>query len=395
MPRLVRSRRRRIYEIMEIGHGEDRASEVFDAAIVALIILNIFAIIAETVPTIHAAYHQWLYAFEVFTVAVFTVEYILRLWTAVEVPFLSRMKPWQARLRLARRPALIIDLMAILPFYLSHFFVFDLSMLRMLRLLRFLKLSRYSPAMHTLIRVLQNERKALAGAGLLLMTALLFSSTIMYHLESQAQPNKFGSIPEAAWWAVATLTTVGYGDVTPITPAGRLFGGFCMIIGLCILALPVAIISTGFAQELSRRDFVVNWSLMSRVPVLAGLDAREAADIMPMLHAHHLPPNVEIVRKGAPGDAMYFVASGQVDQHGDVDPKTFSAGDVFGVHTMLDNDVHRGHFITSSKVRLLKLHKEDFHRLEAKHPHVAAHIRRAAHTHQEALAKQPDPSLPG
>lgn len=390
MPPLKPSRRRRIYEIIEIGHGEDRPSQIFDASIVALIILNIIAIVAETVPAIHAEYHHWLYALEVFTVTVFTIEYVLRLWTAVEVPFLSRMPPWKARLALARRPALIIDLMAILPFYLSHFFVLDLGMLRMLRLLRFLKLSRYSPAMHTLIRVLQNERKALAGAWLLLMTALLFSSTIMYHLEHDAQPTKFGSIPEAAWWAVATLTTVGYGDVTPITPAGRMFGGFCMIVGLCILALPVAIISTGFAQELSRRDFVVNWSLMSRVPVLAGLDAREAAGILPMLHAHHLPPNVEIVREGAPGDAMYFVASGQVDQHGEANKRTFSAGDMFGVHAMLDNDVHRGHFVTSSKVRLLKLHKEDFHRLEAQYPHVAAHIRRAAHAHQEAHSKLAD-----
>ena len=190
-----RTLRRAVYETIEIGHGEDRASKVFDATIVALIILNAGAVIAETVPSVHAQYGPWLWAFEVFTVAVFTVEYLLRLWTAVEVPFLSRMKPWRARITLAKSPALIIDLLAILPFYLNHIMPMDLGVLRMLRLLRFLKLSRYSPAMHTLIRVLKNERKALIGASLLLFTALLFSSTLMYHLEQQPSPTNSVRFP--------------------------------------------------------------------------------------------------------------------------------------------------------------------------------------------------------
>lgn len=385
-----RTLRRAIYETIEIGHGEDRVSQIFDAVIVSLIVLNVFAVVAETVPEIHKAYGSYLYAFEVLTIIVFTIEYLLRLWTAVEMPFVSRMKPWQARLKVAKSPALIIDLLAILPFYLHHLMPMDLGVLRMLRLLRFLKLSRYSPAMHTLIRVLRNERKALFGASLLLLTALLFSSTLMYHIESEAQPDKFGSIPASAWWAITTLTTVGYGDVTPITPLGRLLGGLTMVMGLCILALPVAIISTGFAQELQRRDFVVTWSMMSRVPLLSGLEASQVADIMPMLHAHNLPPNVEVVQKGTPGDAMYFVASGKVDHLHAEGRKTFEAGEFFGAKAMLDNDVHPGSFITSSKVRLLKLHKEDFHRLEAKHPHVAAHIRKAAATPLEQTASAPD-----
>jgi len=378
--------RKRIFQIIETGHGENRSSEIFDAVIVALIVLNVGAIILETVPEIHARYHLWLYGLEITTIVVFTIEYILRIWTAVEMPYLSRMSPLKARLYHARSPALIIDLLAIAPFYLQHFVPLDLGILRMLRLLRFLKLSRYSPAMHTLIRVLKNERKALIGAALLLLMALLFSSTLMYHFESTAQPDKFGSIPESMWWSITTLTTVGYGDSVPVTMFGRLLGGLTMVLGLCILALPVAIISTGFAQEVHRRDFVVNWSLMSRVPMLAELDAKEAAEIMPLLHAHHLPPNVEIVRKGAPGDAIYFIASGRMDQHCETEKHTFHTGDVIGAHAMLNNDVHRGHVITSSKVRLLKLHKEDFQRIEARHPHVAAHIRKVAHAHMQAQA---------
>lgn len=389
----LKSVRRRVYEVIEIGHGETRASKIFDAFIVTLIVLNVAAAIAETVPEIHAAHGAKLYAFEVFTITVFTIEYLLRLWTAVEMPFLSRMEPWRARLTLARSPALIIDLLAILPFYLDRILTVDLGVLRILRLLRLLKLSRYSPAMHTLVRVLQNERKALLGASFLLLTAILFSSTLMYHIEGATQPDKFGSIPHAAWWSITTLTTVGYGDVTPVTNLGRLVGALTMVAGLCILALPVAIISTGFAQELQRHDFVVTWSMMSRVPLLSELEAHQVADILPMLQAHNLPANTEIVARGAPGDAMYFVASGKVDHLHAEGRTTYEAGEFFGANAMLDNASHAGSFISASKVRLLKLHKSDFHALETRHPNVVQHIKRSVlqRYHTDAQSKAPSP----
>lgn len=370
--------RHRIYEIIETGHGEDAASKIFDSFIVALILLNVAAFVAETVPNMRAHWGTLFHYFEIFSVAVFTIEYALRIWTAVEVPYLARARPLKARLKFARQPALIIDLLAFLPFYVSAVFPIDLRILRTLRLLRFLKLSRYSPAMYTLIRVLSNERKALAGAGLLLAMALLFSATLMYYIEGDAQPEKFGSVPEAAWWAIATLTTVGYGDATPITALGKVVGGLTMITGLCILALPVAIISTGFAQELQRRDFVISWSLMSRVPMLARLDAKEAAEIMPLLEAHNLPPNVEVVKKGAPGDAMYFIASGKLEKFVNGERHVYSAGDVFGVDAMFENGLHGDAVITASRCRLLKLQREDYHRLASKQPRVALHIRRLA-----------------
>jgi voltage-gated potassium channel len=272
----------------------------------------------------------------------------------------------------------VIDLLAVLPFYLAQFFSIDLRALRALRLLRFLKLSRYSPAMHSLLRVLSNERRSLMGAAFLLAAALLFASTGIYYLENEAQPDKFGSVPEAAWWAMATLTTVGYGDIYPITPLGRFFGGIVMITGLCILALPVAIISAGFAQEVSRRDFVVNWSLMSRIPLLAQLDAREVSAVMPLLHAHNLPPNIEVLAEGSEGSAMYFIAGGKVKMKHPDGEQLFATGDMFGLVAMLENDVHHGAFITVGKCRLLKLHKEDFHRLEMANPQIADTIRRTA-----------------
>jgi voltage-gated potassium channel len=375
-PETVARTRRRIYEIIEVAQGDDRASRIFDLAIIALILANIAAFVAETVPALAAAYGPYFTAFEIVSVAAFSVEYGLRLWTAVEVPFLKRLPPWKARLTLALRPALLIDLAAILPFFLGALLNIDLRVLRALRLLRFFKLSRYSPAMHTLLRVVVNEQRALIGAGLLLLTVVLFASTGIYYIESSAQPDKFGSVPASAWWAIATLTTVGYGDVAPITPLGKMFGSVVMITGLCILALPVAIISAGFAQELGRRDFVVTWSLMSRIPLLAELEAREVEEIMPLLQAHNLPPNVEVIGAETAGHAMYFIASGQVTRHAtEGEDRVYLRGDVFGVVAMLANEQDHGSFVTGSKCRLLKLHREDFHRLETVSPEVARHLR--------------------
>jgi voltage-gated potassium channel len=372
------SLRQKIYEIIEVGRGDNRLSRLFDVTILVLILLNVAAVVMETVPAYAAAYGPQFEAFNVFTVAVFTIEYVLRLWTAVEVPFLRRYPPWRARLKLATTPALIIDLFAILPFYLQAIFGLDLRILRVLRLLRFLKLSRYSPALHTLMRVLTNERRSLLGASFLLVTALLFASSGIYLIESHAQPDKFGSIPDSAWWAIATLTTVGYGDATPITPLGRIFGGFVMVAGLCILALPVAIISAGFAQEVSRRDFVVNWSLMSRIPLLAELDAAEVGELMPLLHAHNVPPKSEVLQAGMPARAMYFIASGKVRMMHPEAEIVFEAGDFFGATSMFFSDAPSAAFVTATKCRLLKLHAEDYHRLELINPRFAGEIRRRA-----------------
>lgn len=381
-----RTLRRRVYEILEVGHGDDLMSRLVDGFLIVMIVTNVAALCIETVPHIERDYGHWLHYFDLFSVGVFTIEYLSRLWIAVEVPFLSRMPAWRARLSFARRPYQVIDLLAILPFYLGHLFGLDLRVLRVFRLLRFLKLSRYSPAMHTLIRVLTSEAHALTGAGILFVTAVLFASTGIYYIEHQVQPDKFGSIPEAMWWAVATLTTVGYGDVAPVTAAGRFFGGIVMVAGLCILALPVAIISTGFAQEMGRRNFVVTWSLMARVPILAELEATQIEALMPLLHALTLPPHFEVASHGRRGDAMYFIASGRVGMNTPSGKRMyFETGDFFGMLSPQDKDMTGINFVTATKCRLLKLYGEDFHRVEIANPEVATRIRRLANTHTATI----------
>ncbi|MEO1292803.1 MAG: cyclic nucleotide-gated ion channel [Pseudomonadota bacterium] len=370
--------RQRVYEVLEVGRGEDRVSVLVDDVLIVLILLNVIAFAAETVPWVAEAYGTPLFIFELFSVLIFTTEYGLRLWSCVEVPFLKRLGPVEARLRFAARPYMVIDLLAILPFYLGFLFAMDLRLLRILRLLRFFKLARYSPAMHTLLRVLVNERRALAGAILLMIAMLLFSASGIYMLERNAQPEAFGSIPDSAWWAMATLTTVGYGDVAPVTAAGKLFGGVVMLFGLAMFALPIAIISTGFAQEVARREFVVTWSLMARIPLFAELDATSVAGLMPHLHAHNFPPHWEVIAPGTSGESMFFIAAGKVRVKTPGGETVLSTGDFFGEIAMIENSTYDYGFVTETRCRLLRLHREDYLRLEGGHPEIGAHIRAVA-----------------
>ena len=272
--------RAKVHDILEVGDGNP-IGRVVNVFLIVLIIANGLAFVAETVSSVYERWGPELEAFNIFSVIVFTVEYVLRLWSSVEIPLYRRMPHWHARLNFALRPMMIIDLLAILPFYLYLLVPFDLRALRVLRLFRLfrlLKLLRYSPALLTLKRVVAHEYRALLGALLLMMMLMLFSAAIIYFLEREAQPDKFGSIPAAAWWALATLTTIGYGDIVPITPWGKVFGGIVMLFGLGMFALPIAILATGFSQESARHEFVVTWSMVARVPLFSTLDAAEVAE---------------------------------------------------------------------------------------------------------------------
>lgn len=196
--------RRQVHDILEVGGDAHPAGRVVNAFIILLIILNAVAFAAETVGELETRYAAEFAAFNVFSVIVFTVEYVLRVWSAVDIPMLSRLPHWRARLRFALRPMMLIDLLAFLPWYLHWIYPMDLRVLRLFRLFRVLKLVRYSPALQTLGRVLADEYRALLGALLVMLMLLLFASSIIYLLEREAQPDKFGSIPAAAWWALAT-----------------------------------------------------------------------------------------------------------------------------------------------------------------------------------------------
>ncbi len=367
--------RRRTHAILEQGVEGARASQLFDYFIVVLVLANILAFILSTVLWIEFAYRSWLEAFEVFSVVIFTIEYGLRIWAAAEFPFARDEPSWKTRVKYALRPLQIIDLLVIAPFYLSFLFAIDLRMLRVLRLFRLLKLARYSPAMQALVSVVSHERRALFGALLLMICLLLFSSTGIYFAEHNAQPDKFGSVPQSMWWAVATLTTVGYGDVTPITTLGKVFGGVVMLFGLGMFALPIGIIATGFSQESGRREFVVSWSLVANVPMFAKLDASEIASLLPSLNSVGFNAGELIVHEGDMASAMFFIASGRVEVELDNNLLTLEEGQYFGEVALIEHRQRTHNVRAQTKCKLLVLEAPDFERLMRTRPELLKAIR--------------------
>lgn len=247
------SLRRRVHEIVEVGRPGDGASRLFDTALVVLIFLNVVALILETERALYLKAPLLFDVFEASSVMVFTVEYAFRLWSCVEDPRFAH--PVWGRLRFALSPMAFVDLVAILPFYLI-FLGLDLRFarsFRLLRLFRVAKLGRYVVALSSIHRAIASRREELVITILVIALLLVGAAALMYFVEREAQPDAFSSIPAAMWWAVATLTTVGYGDVYPITALGRLLGAIIAILGVGLFALPAGIISSAFLDEVQRR----------------------------------------------------------------------------------------------------------------------------------------------
>lgn len=255
--------RRRLYEILEQGPVGDRTSRLVDRTLVLLIMVNLTAVVLESIPLIAKQYAAWFTAIELVSLIVFTIEYLLRLWVAVEHAPYRHLKPVMARIKYATSAAGIIDFLAVLPFWFAFALPEEFRVILAFRIVRFLKVARYSPAMRSLLDVLYSERRALFGCVVILLGTTLMAASLAHLVEREAQPDKFGTIPDAMWWAIVTLGTIGYGDVVPVTILGKLVAGVTIFLGLVMIALPVGIIANGFAEEIHRRDFVVTWGAWS------------------------------------------------------------------------------------------------------------------------------------
>jgi voltage-gated potassium channel len=222
-----------------------------------LILLNGVAVILESNHALNAAYGALFSLFELFSVAIFTLEYLGRVWVAVENAGYAGLSPWRARLRYMLSPMALIDLLAIAPFYLALLIAIDLRYLRFFRLLRLLKLSHYFDGLRVFSEVIRREAGAIAAALLTMLVLIIVSACLMFSVENAAQPGHFESITQAIWWSVVTLTTVGYGDITPITFAGKLLAMIIMMLGIGTMALPAGILAARFTEELnSRREYI-------------------------------------------------------------------------------------------------------------------------------------------
>ncbi len=246
--------KKRLFEILELASEGDRVSQGCHRTLFILITLNTLAVVLESVPALATKYALFFSLFDTFSVSVFTLEYLLRVWTCTLDPQFA--SPLRGRLRFVFKPFSLIDLLAILPFYLPFVFAVDLRfvhVLRFVRLLRLLKLGRYFQSLRLFGQILQDKKEELVIALGGVMVVLLFASAGMYTREHAAQPNAFSSIPAAMWWGISTLTTVGYGDIYPITPLGKILGALISLFGIGLIALPAGILASGFAEAIDRQ----------------------------------------------------------------------------------------------------------------------------------------------
>jgi voltage-gated potassium channel len=240
-----------VYNNLHNDEYETPFSRCINWFLILLIIGNVVAVLLESVNQIYSTYQFYFDIFENISIVIFSVEYVLRFWSVVEKsPFDSG---WKVRWQYVTSGAAIIDLLAILPAYVNFFVHIDLRFLRTLRLLRLLKLTRYFVSLQILLRVIEREKGSFQAVIFILMIMIVMAAAGIYVVESRAQPEVFSSIPASMWWAVVTLTTVGYGDVTPITPIGRFLGALITILGVGLAALPAGILANGLANELELR----------------------------------------------------------------------------------------------------------------------------------------------
>ena len=250
---MIRRTKERVFNIFEQTRPDDFVTKIFGLCLVLLICFNVIAMIMESVVWLSAKYLSYFYAFEVFSIAIFTVEYGLRIWSCTAS---SRYRnPLTGRLAFILTPFALLDLFVIVPFYFPMIIAFDgrvIRLLRLFRLFRIFKVSKYSKSLKTLTTVLNSRKEDLEMSFVIIALLLVLSSTLMYHAEYVPNAKHFQSIPASMWWAVGHLTTVG-SEVRPITPIGKFLSAIIALLGIGLFALPSGILASGFSEEIQKR----------------------------------------------------------------------------------------------------------------------------------------------
>ena len=367
--------RARIHSLLDPasdGHAARRIRE-FE---VALILVGISSVSAGTVDGLSPGARLLAALVTGVVAALFFAEYLARLWVAPENPPLHHSSPANARMRWVLSVEGIIDLLAVLPAVAVAYGGARLGAesASVFVLLWVLKLATHAQGAGLIARVFHNERSALSAAAALFLIVLFSAATIAHWLEGERQPEHFGSIPASLWWAVVTLTTTGYGDVVPLSTAGRMLGGLVMLCGICVLALLAGILANGFAAEVRRREFVRIWELVARVPFFADIGAIAIADIVERLRSRSYPGGATVIRKGAAGDSMFFIVSGEVEVRVGERTLALRDGDFFGEMALLDRKPRSADVTALSPLTVLVLNVADFYQLAGQQPTLIAAI---------------------
>src|SRR6516162_8583107 len=365
----------RLYQILQ-PETRDTTARIFRVVHHAVVAGGIGIMLADTVGEWRQGYAGALDAGFQIVCAFFVAEYVLRLAAAPGAPGAAPRGKWQSRLAWATSLGGVFDFLGALPGVLAV--VVDPSHASLLGFIWAFKLVRYSPGLASLRRVISNARHALLSVLLGFGILLLLAASLVYLLERQSQPEVFGSIPAALWWAIVTMTTTGYGDVIPQTPLGRVLAGIVMVSGIIVFALWAGILATGFAEETRRREFLRTWDLVARVPFFHDVGAAVIADVTQLLRPRDYPAGAVIMRRGERGDCMYFVASGELEIRGRPESISYGPGDFFGEVALLTGEPRNATIMTVRPCTLLRLDIVDFRQLLGRQPELARIIHAAA-----------------
>jgi voltage-gated potassium channel len=368
-------RRDRLYQLLS-PEAPGTAARVFRGVHHALVGAGIGIMLADTEAAWRLVWADALDGGFQIVCAFFFAEYVLRLFAAPGAPGGAHRGKWRSRLAWAISIGGICDLFGALPGVLDIVFAPDYASL--FGFVWIFKLVRYAPGLTSLQRVISDARQALLSVLLGFCIVLLLSASLAYLLERAAQPEFFGSIPAALWWAIVTLTTTGYGDVIPLTPLGRLLAGIVMVSGIIVFALWAGILASGFAEETRRREFLRTWDLVAKVPFFHDIGAATIADVARLLRPREYPGGAVIVRRGEHGDCMYFVASGEVEIRLEAEPIYLGAGEFFGEIALLTGATRNATVVAKQPCTLLSLDIVDFRELIGRQPALARIINEEA-----------------
>src|SRR5438105_1665376 len=376
--------RRRLYTVLN-PDSPDQGAWLFRVVHHVLVALGIAAMLADTVPFIAADYDPVLRAGYYVVGTFFVAEYVLRLIVAPDIPGYEHCGALRARLLWAVSLGGILDFLSAAPAIAA------LARVPSAHLVGFVwgfKYVRYSPGLASLGRVVRKARQALLSVLLGFAIVLLSASSIAYLLERHANPDAFGSIPAALWWAIVTMTTTGYGDVVPHTVAGRILAGTVMVGGILTFALWAGILASGYAEELRRREFLRTWELVAKVPFFRNIGASLIAEVARLLRPRDFPEGAVIMRRGQAGDCMYFIIDGQVEILLQTREAYLGSGQFFGEVALLTGAPRNATVVAAQPCLLLSLDIVDFHELLGRHPELARII------HAEAQQRPGDVAVP-
>jgi voltage-gated potassium channel len=345
--------------MLDNGHFPSRKAVIYRTAVCALSLAGTAVAVAGTLDDMDFLHGPIGHVIEWAAIIGLGIDLFLQAWRAVMFRH-EGVSPFVAWRQHQLGMFGLIDILAVVPFVLAEMEALPEDWRTVFGVLRFLKLARYSPALETVGSVISRESRPLQSATFIMALLMLSSSTALFLVERTINPRAFGSIPSAMWWSVATLTTLGYGDVVPITPLGKFLGGITALLGVGMFALPASIMATGFAEEVKRRDFLTVWHMVAKVPFFAGLDAEQIASITSLLRVVTAAPGDVLIREGDIGDRMYFIVSGLVAVEFGGKPIILKDGEFFGEIALLHNSPRTATVTARSRCQLLTLAVQDF-----------------------------------